>query len=196
MAIQPLFKDYELLVGISDGDQQAFRLLYERYADPVYIQALRLLRSEELAQELMQEVFLKLWRMGKSITEIQNFEVYLKKMTRNYSLNELRRILRENKTSQGYLEDYTESYNETEERIFLKETKQVLQTAINLLPKAQKEVYQLCYQEGLKYKEAAERLNLPHSTVQSQMKRALQFLRAYLKDHPDLAAIIVLLKLF
>lgn len=196
MAIQPLFNDDELLAGVSKGDQQAFRLLYECYADPVYIQALRLLRSEDLAQELMQEVFLKLWRMGENITEIQNLEVYLKKMTRNRSLNELRRILRENKTSQGYLEDYMESHNDTEEAIILKETKQVLQTAIALLPAQQREVYQLCYQEGLKYKEAAERLNLPHSTVQSHMKRALQFLRAYLKDHPDLAAIIVLLKLF
>ncbi|MES2652225.1 MAG: RNA polymerase sigma-70 factor [Bacteroidota bacterium] len=196
MSIQPLFSDDELLAGISKGDQQAFRLLYERYTDPVYIQALRLLRSEELAQELMQEVFLKLWRMGKNIIEIQNLEVYLKKMTRNHSLNELRRILRENKTSQGYLEDYMESHNDTEEGIILKETRQVLQTAIALLPAQQKAVYQLCYQEGLKYKEAAERLNLPHSTVQSHMKRALQFLRAYLKDHPDLAAIIILFKLF
>ncbi|MDR6783340.1 RNA polymerase sigma-70 factor (family 1) [Pedobacter africanus] len=196
MPIKILYSDDELLVRVSKGDQQAFGMLYGRYADRVYAQSMRLLRSEELSRELMQEVFLKLWRMGRDLTEIQNLDVYLKKMTRNRCLNELRRMLREKKVGEVYLEDYDESHNDTEEGIFLKETRQVLDTAVALLPKQQQEVYRLCYRQGMKYQEVADLLNVSHATVQSQMKRALKFLRAYLKDHPDLAAVIILLKLF
>lgn len=195
MTVKALYSDEELLVKVARGDQRAFELLYEKYTDRVYAQALRLLRSEEPARELTQEVFLKLWRMGKDLQEIENLDAYLMKTTRNRSLNELRRILRENKTGEAFLEDYQEDENTTEEAIFLKETRELLDKAIDLLPAQQKQVYVLCYREGLKYKEAAERLNISHLVVQSHMKRALQFLRAYLKDHPDLGVLIILLKL-
>ncbi|MNY10648.1 ECF RNA polymerase sigma factor SigE [compost metagenome] len=77
----------------------------------------------------------------------------------------------------------------------LKDTKELLQSGINLLPPQQKLVYQLCHQEGLKYEEVAEKLNLSPLTVKSHMQHALRFLRAYVVKNGDLAIAFLLLKI-
>jgi len=157
---------------------------------------MRLLKSEQLAEETLQEVFLKIWRMEQSLNELSNFDAYLKTLTRNRCLNILRGIIRANKNNEKYTRTLDQTHNETEEAIILNDTRKALQEAINQLPPQQREVYLLCHEQGLKYEQAAKQLNISTLTVKTHMQRALKSLRTYLKNHNDIAAVLILLKLF
>lgn len=192
MAIKSLYDENELLAKVAAGDQRAFRILYESYYRKVYTQASRLMRDSIAGEEILQEVFLKLWRLGPGLTAIHNLDNYLKTTTRNQGLNALRRLALEAKGSRAIGLNYTDVHNETEEGILLNDTRRILDAAIDRLPKQQREVYQLCHQEGLKYEQAAERLNLSPLTVQTHMKRALKSLRGYLQNHTEVAIMLII----
>jgi RNA polymerase sigma-70 factor (ECF subfamily) len=90
---------------------------------------------------------------------------------------------------------WTEEQPETEVSIILNYTKELLQAGIELLPPQQKLVYQLCHQEGLKYEEAAEKLNLSPLTVKTHMQHALRFLRSHVIKNSDMAVALILFKI-
>lgn len=195
MSVSPVENESELLAKVARGDQRAFRMIYDRHGKKVYTYALQLLHSEVEAEEMVQEVFLKVWLMGKKLSQISNLEAYLRTLTKNRSLNVLRRMVLEGKIEEALGLEWREESNDTEDEILISDVRNVLTKAIDLLPQQQKQVYQLCQQEGLKYEEAAERLNLSPMTVQTHMKRALKSVRAYVKANTDIAVVLVIFKL-
>jgi RNA polymerase sigma-70 factor (family 1) len=196
MAVKNLFNETELLDKIAKGDQRAFKIIYERYHQKIYIFSLWYLKSELDAEEVVQEIFLKLWLLGEEIAQIRNLEIYLRTLTRNRSLDGLRRKALELKAEKKRDSDWQEGHNDTEEQILLNDTKRVLQEAIDQLPKQQKLVYQLCSQDGLKNDEVAKQLNLSPLTVRTHMKLAQRFLRNYVVAHTEVAALLIILKIF
>lgn len=193
---KPLIDESELLRQVGAGDQHAFRIVYDLYKSKIYTYSLSLLQSDILAEELMQEVFLKLWCRGKDASGVMNLEAYLKTIARNKGLDLLRKNLSLARVGLVATRNYTEAHNETEERIILNDTKQVLNEGVDLLTPQQREVYLLCHVEGLKYEAAAQRLGISTNTVKTHMKLALSFLRQHVRNHTDIAAIFILLKLF
>jgi RNA polymerase sigma-70 factor (ECF subfamily) len=192
MAKMTLDNESELLGRIADGDQRAFRVLYDFYGKKAYLFALRILGSELLAEEVMQLSMLKVWQLGEGLRSIVNLDAYLNTLTRNTCYNLLRRAKLEKKLSAHIGGNYSELHDDTQELIQLNETKKVLQNAIDALPLYQRQVYVLCHQEGLKYEEAAERLNLSRATVQTYMKLSLRFLREELAKNGNIAVIVIL----
>ncbi|MNX54794.1 RNA polymerase sigma factor [compost metagenome] len=89
--------------------------------------------------------------------------------------------------------DYHEDHNETEEYIIFKDSEKILNQAIEQLPAQQKLVYSLCHQEGLKYDEVAQKLNISKLTVKTHMQHALRFLRNYVSTHTDIATLVILM---
>jgi RNA polymerase sigma-70 factor (family 1) len=197
MEVRPLLTDLELLSGIAKADQRAFRIVYDRFYVRIYSYALHLLKSDLLAEENVQETFLVLWNRGDKLTEIKNIESFLITISKNRSLNVLKRSKLEVRAGRESVEDLSINlgHNETEERILLNETQKIIDEAIAALPPQQKLVYQLCHQEGMKYEEAAEQLNLSINTVKLYMKLALSSLRSYVSKHTDIAALLILFKL-
>jgi RNA polymerase sigma-70 factor (family 1) len=181
----------ELLSKIAVQDELAFAVMYERYVKKIYAFSFRLLKSKQLAEEVVQESFLKVWLLGDTLTGIVNIEAYLMTLSRNKSLDMLRQQMRERRTDSNW----NEGHNETEETILLNDTRKLLQTAIELLPPQQKQVYQLCQQEGLKYEEAAQQLNLSPLTVKKHMQLALRFVRNHVASHSKIAIALILLKI-
>jgi len=190
-----LTDEKELLLLVSNGNAKAFGRLFHAYSPKVYAYALKLVKSDTLAEEIVQEVFVKIWNLESQLTEIENLDAYLRVTTRNHTLKLLRRMALEIKTSKTMAENYDDSHNETEEYIIFKESAQILNQAIDKLPPQQKLVYQLCQQEGLKYEEAAARLNLSKLTVKTHMQHALRFLRNYIANHTDIATLVIVLTL-
>ncbi|SMD01243.1 RNA polymerase sigma factor [Pedobacter nyackensis] len=196
MTVPLSVNETELLAKIAQGDQHAFRIIYNKYGKKVYTHALQLLHSTVEAEEMLQEVFLKLWIMGDGILEISSLEAYLRTLTKNRSLNVLRRMALEGKVAKALAGHYKEENNDTEEEVLMQDVRDVLNKAVQLLPLQQKQVYKLCQQDGLKYEEAAERLQLSPLTVQTHMKRALKSVRTYVKANSDITVILIILKLF
>ncbi|SMC54892.1 RNA polymerase sigma factor [Pedobacter nyackensis] len=184
--------DTEILPLLRAADRDVFHIVYNRYRNKVYSVALNVLRDELDAEEVMQEVMLKLWLSVGTLKDDSNLEAYLKTLTRNLSYNVLRRQALVAKTAISRGLNWKDYHNETEEQIILSETKRVLQDAIERLPPQQKVVYQLCQQDGLKYEEAAKQLNLSAHTVQGYMKLALRSVRTYVSVHTDVAVVLVI----
>lgn len=188
--------DHELLMRVSEKDETAFRILYNRYYNKVYTYAMRIFKNETQAEEVVQEVMLKLWKFGDKLSQIQNLDAYLKVSSKNKALDLLRRQEHLRHAESELSMDWKGYHNETEEQILLNETRQILKNAIDQLPEQQRTVYLLCHQDGLKYQQAADKLNLSPETVKFYMKLALRSLRSYLTNHTDVVSLIIIFKLF
>lgn len=196
MATIPLENEPELLAKVARGDQRAFKLIYDYYSKKSYFFAFKILGDEAKAEEVMQLTMLKLWQKGEELKFIVNLDSYLNVITKNTCYNVLRRSKLEQKANEYFGNNHSEIDDDTQLVIQLNETKRILQNGVDALPAYQREVYQLCHQQGLKYEEVAERLNLSRSTVQTYMKLSLRFLRDYLSKNGDIAVFIIILKLF
>ncbi|GGC47213.1 DNA-directed RNA polymerase sigma-70 factor [Parapedobacter defluvii] len=196
MAAKVLLDERTLLSKVAEGDQRAFRAIYDHYYDRILGYGLRLLKSDLLAEEMVQHAFLKIWTLEEKLTEIENLERYLITVARNHALDVLRRRKLTVRVNREISMDWSESHNETEEEILLNDTRRMLDEAIELLAPQQKRVYKLCRQQGLKYDEAAKELNLSPATVQSYMKLALSTLRKHLANRTDIVAMLIIFKLF
>ncbi|SHG60565.1 RNA polymerase sigma factor [Pedobacter caeni] len=195
MSVSPLHLEAELLRRISERDQAAFRLVYDKYRKRIYTFSLRLLKSAELAEEIVQETFLKIWLMEDELNKVSHLEPYLVTICRNKCLDVLRQTAKALKSNHIRTQNWSESHNETEELILLQDTNDLLQAGIERLPTQQKRVYQLCRQQGLKYEEAAAEMNISPLTVKTHMQQALRSLRVYMNTHTDLAVALIILKL-
>jgi len=195
MIVKPLLNEAELLQGIAEGDALAFKKIYLAYNDPVYKFAYRLLGNKDLALEVVQETMLHIWQKGEQLRDIRNLEAYLKTIAKRRATDQLRRNIQARKAEDHLGRTYQDGHRETEEYLQLHESRQILENGIALLPKQQQTVYRLCQQQGLKYEEAAEQLHLSHGTVQTHMKLALKFLRRYVQQHSDVAAVLIILHL-
>lgn len=195
MGLDSLHDETELLGKIARGDQYAFSRVYHLYYDVIFKFSYRLLRSEPLAEEVVQETMLLIWQGGDKLLEIKSLSAYLKTVAKRKVIAMFRRRAIEDRAVQELGAAYSDVDNETEEGLLYKESRKILEEGIRLLPTQQRLVYQLCYQDGLKYEEAAERLNISHGTVQSHMKQALKFLRKYLAGHSDIAALLIIFRL-
>lgn len=195
MAAKILLDERKLLAKVAKGDQRAFRAIYDHYYDRIHAYGLRLLKSDLLAEEMVQHAFLKIWTLEERLTKIENLESYLITVARNHAVDVLRRRKLTVKVNREISVDWSESHNETEEEILLNDTRRILDEAIELLAPQQKRVYQLCRQQGLKYEQVAEELNLSPATVQSYMKLALKTLRKHLANHTDIVAMLIIFKL-
>ncbi|KAA8484418.1 RNA polymerase sigma-70 factor (ECF subfamily) [Arcticibacter tournemirensis] len=184
-----------LLAKIAAKDEKAFRWLYDMYRKKIYSYALKVLKFEDRAEDVVHEVFLSIWQ-HEHPESIDNIESYIHVMARNSSLRLLRRQQLEIRANRELALEWKETHEETEQLIITNETGRLLQKAIEYLPPQQRTVFRLCREEGLKYKEVAERLSISQLTVKTHMQQALRSLRMSLQKHNDLAVVFVLLNVF
>jgi RNA polymerase sigma-70 factor (family 1) len=168
----------DLLSRLSKNDEHAFRLIFHAFSDRVYSFSLRLTRSQETAEEMVQEVFLKIWINRASLAGVENFNGYLYTITRNLSFNALKRISIEEKAKTTLQRELADKHSDTEETVIHRDYQQLLNRAISHLPPQQRLVYSLCHQEGLRYEEVAQRLKISRLTVKTHMQQALRTLKA------------------
>lgn len=187
---RPLTDEKDLLLKLRDGNEAAFSELYDRYAKRIAAKLLRLLKSRELAQDILQDVFIKLWDVRQSVDPEHSFPAYLYRIAVNLSANAYRKSLRE-----AYMRSRIDSakagYNHVEESVFGKEDASILHEALSKLPERQREVFILHKLEGKSYKEISELLAITPSAVNQHIQRATKTLRNILV--PETGAILLFL---
>ncbi|GGI25282.1 RNA polymerase sigma factor [Pedobacter mendelii] len=183
MAVNPLPNEAEILARIAKGEQNAFTILFRNYERYVYQYGSKLTHSETLALEIVQDIFLKIWLGREKLAKVQNFGAYLNRLVRNHSFNVLRKLAFEAKSSLKIKRDFVENDNSTMLQLDYNETVRILHEALNNLPPQQRIVYDLCHLEGLKYDDAALKMNISPKTVHSHMKQALKNIREHFRKH-------------
>lgn len=157
-----------------------FDQIYNLYAIKVFNFAKRYLHSDQDAQEIVQDVFLKLWETRTKLDLNQSFNGYLFRITKNAALNKIRKRVGEPDTYLSVRDDIS-SLNLTEQDVLLDEMKDLLETAIDGLPPKRQEIFRLSRHECLSNKEIAERLDISINTVEGQMRKAIKYLRSYVE---------------
>lgn len=185
-----LFNEKDLLLQVAQHDENAFRQLFEHYKNKIYAFAFHLTDSTVLSEEIVQDVFVKIWINKEALVRIDQFSAYLFTITRNHTFNQLKRLANERFILKQLKDELPESENNTEQLLINKEYNGILQQAIELLPPQQQLIYNLSRKEGLKLEEIAQQLNLSVNTVKSHMGKALKTIRSHFNDRIQTLLII------
>lgn len=172
--------DHDLLRLIAGGCEQSFRKLYDMYGGKVYTMAIGYLKSPMEAQDVVQEIFVKIWEKRDSLTRIDNFPAYLHVITRNMLINQLQKKIpvfnQDELTPQAVLPDRHLLHQQLDYR----ELTVLISKAIAQLPPRQQQVYRLSREQGLNHQQIAKELSLSYDTVREHMSKALKNIRASL----------------
>jgi RNA polymerase sigma-70 factor (family 1) len=187
-----LLDEKELLIKIAAGDQLAFASIFRHHHKLVYNFALRLTRSRDHAEEIVQKIFIKIWLNRAQLPEIANFGAYLNRSARNESYSVLRTIAAKAIREVELTDEGLICSSDSTHRLIYNESSAILKKAVESLPPQRRLVYQLCHEQGLKYDEVALQLNISPGTVHKHMKLALKSIRENFR-HLDAVVVAVLL---
>jgi RNA polymerase sigma-70 factor (family 1) len=180
-----------LLNRLKAGDRDAFAKLYDRYSDRIYGKLLKLTQADFLADELLQDTFVKLWEKRHLIDSELSIKAWLYKVAENEVYMFYRKLARDKRLQEQLVSVFTEAYSHTEEDIYLKESRALLEKAIEQLSPQRREVFKLCKVEGRSYDETAQLLNISTSTVSNHLVKATQSVRAYIFQSRETVAILM-----
>jgi RNA polymerase sigma-70 factor (ECF subfamily) len=189
-------KDH-LAMRIKIGDEQAFELFFRRFNVRLCAFANKFLDNPEEAQEVVQDMFVRIWEERNEIDPESSLKSYVFKIVQNLSISRLRR----RKVESRYLEIYRLVYIEhtefsAHESLLARELEAQIFHSIKKLPSECRKIFELSRSEGLKYREIAETLHISVKTVETQMSKALRSLRLELTDYITVISAILISKLF
>jgi RNA polymerase sigma-70 factor (ECF subfamily) len=167
---------------IQSGDAKAFEMLFHQYYGHLCLFATKILNNDAAAEEVVQEFFVKIWEKKEQLSIETSVKNYLFRAVKNQCLNYIKHnFVKENyiktKENENQLEiDFEENYVEVD-------LAQKIKESIDSLPEKRREIFRLSREEGLKYREIAQKLNISIKTVEAQMGLAIKNLREKLKDY-------------
>ena len=190
-ALEP-YDEIALLADIAKGDETAFRRLFEQHWDNIYGVAVTFTKSPQVAEEMVQDVFVKIWLQRENLPLVKKFNDYLFIIARNHILTTLRKKLKEQPFTEHLLNFFQETANNPEDQLLYRETEYLVQKAVEQLPPQQQLIYTLSRNQGLNQEEIANKLAISKNTVKSHMNKALQSIRNYLQNRTEAEAFTIL----
>ncbi len=180
MKVLPLYDSKLLFRQLAEGDEAAFRRIFELYKTRLFFIALRMLKVPAEAEEIVQEVFMTLWVNQTKFANIDDPEAYIITITYNRVYSQLKKIASENKLLAELLYVMQYDHYSGDDILVGRETKAIIDQAIEQLPPQRKLIFQLSRHHGLTHDQIAEKLNLSPNTVRNQIAKALQQIRTSL----------------
>ena len=191
--------DKLLLALISNGDEKAFNMLFEKYRNRFYNYLVKITKSKEIAEEATLDVFFKIWNARQILNQIENFESFIFRVVHNKGLDYLRKAKKSRLLQLEIwsdLENFASS-SSADEVLLAAETEYAINTAISHLTPQKKEAFRLSREEFLTYDEIAKKMQISPNTVRNHISSALQFIKGHLDKGPEIVTIISLsLKLY
>ncbi|HJT75395.1 MAG TPA: RNA polymerase sigma-70 factor [Chitinophaga sp.] len=180
-----------LLQQIAEGSEKAFAVLVEQKWNNIYWQAITYVKSSSQAQDIVQDVFLKVWQKRKDLPQVERFDSYLFIMARNHIISALRK-----KTVLPLSDDAleVEEKNYLPDRALAQKTlAELIARAVELLPQQQRTAYLLSRDQGLSHEEIASNMQVSKEAVKKHICRALNFLRRYISVHSEITTVLSIL---
>jgi len=176
-----LTEDKELYIKLKNGEEQAFQVLFRKYYSSLCHFARQFLNDNELAEETVQDMFVKIWEKRESLNIETSVKHYFFRSVRNQCLNQIQHEKIKKQYASMVIESAHQEINPNEFFIEVDLVKRI-EKSIDSLPPKRKEIFRLSREQGMKYKEIAETLEISIKTVEAQMGLALKHLRDELKD--------------
>jgi RNA polymerase sigma-70 factor (ECF subfamily) len=182
------------LQEVAAGNEKAFKVLFEQYRGKLFTYISRFVKSDAVAEELVLDVFMKIWTGRDLISQVRNFDAFLFRIAHNKSIDFLRSAAGDRQLSE-LLWDRIELADQqsADTGLMTQEYENKIRAAIALLPPQCKKVYILSREEELTHDQIAQQLNISRATVNNHIVTAQRFIRNFLSKEIDLAIIILLI---
>ena len=173
--------DVELLKAVARGDEQALAQLYDSYRLILFGLLVRILNSREEAEDVLQEVFLQVWRRAKDFDETRGKPfTWLVTLARSRAIDRLRSLGARDRVAQASIREASEEVSDAAFDTFRSEQRALVTSALSQLPEEQKRPLVLAYFDGLTQSEIAANLGAPLGTVKTRMRAGMMKLREVL----------------
>lgn len=177
----------------SQSSASSFKRLFDSYKNRIYGYVLAIAHSPYAAEEITQEIFIKLWLCRDLLHEVENLDGYIFTIARHRTLNYLRKAANDTRLLRELQGLAMPQNNNVEERALVTDYDLLLRDALSELSPQRRLVFQLSRDNGLNHEEIAEQLHLSRNTVKNHMVEALRFIRGYLGQHGSVLVIIFFL---
>lgn len=176
-----LHDEKELLKLASSGNEKAFSYLFHQHKNKLFGYLFRLTNSQEITEDIIQDIFLKLWKDKSELINIVQFDAYLFRMAKNLAINSFKNIARQTLLYAEYFDTLSIEDYSTDNLLQFDETQKILNQIIETLPPQQKLVFKLSREQHLKHDEIAQMLNLSPNTVKNHIIQAINTIKQKLK---------------
>lgn len=183
----------EIIRKLKDGDHNAFEHVYNIYVDKLYYFILKLLKSPEMAEELVQEIFIRIWLLRDTLNTELSFDAFLFKIARNLSINLIKKTAYQHRVKDEIRVRSTSYSNSTESTVEYNETSKHLEEVLKKLPPKRQQIYRMSRMEGLDHNTIANNLNISKNTVKVQMVKASKFVKDHMKQYLKLGLFLIFL---
>jgi RNA polymerase sigma-70 factor (family 1) len=196
--VNPLSRlsDEELLPEFIAGCDEAFTILYERYNRTVYQIIYKFVRSSTLAEDLTQELFIKLWNNRQQLSHMLSFKAFLLTSARNHTLDSLKAALRSEKAMGEVVRNFETQRTSTDERLLDADYTVFLDNELAKLPARSRDIFELCRKKGHTYEEVAQELGISKSAVKKHMVFSMKVLKTSVEQELGVALATILVFFF
>ena len=181
--------DHQLLERIKSGNASYYEELFRKYYRPLCLFVFKYLRDPDEAEEIVQEMFVRIWQKKEDLVIATSLKSYLYQAVRNICLNHLKHEAVKLEYQKNSI-DSSSTANVSDTLVALELEVRIRET-LDKLPTERKRIFLMSRNEGLKYREIAEKLNISVKTVENQMSKALKFLKSELIDFLSVTLVIV-----
>jgi len=196
MELDQNLPEKELLCLLHHGDMQAFDILYHRYSQIIYANILKFLKDETTAEDLLQDVFLRIWENRSKIDPEQSFAAFLFTCSRNITFNFKRRLKLEMESEIHLAYGVVESENTIDKVLDSKEALVLVEELLSRLPKQRQKIFRLSKLEGKSYQEIAEEMGISIATVRDHIVKANKFIRSGALQDSGFSSLLLALLLY
>lgn len=179
----PQYKSSDILLKLAADDKQAMETLFRSHYEEMCKYAFSILQDQYMAEDIVQEIFLRLWEKRKSLIIKQSFRSYLFSSTHNNCIQLIKHKCVIDRHCKETLQSAGKSSPKCDERLHLSELQKLVSQTLQSLPEQTRYVFHLSRTEGLKYAEIAQKLEISIKTVEAKMGQALKQFRSYLKEY-------------
>lgn len=182
-----------LVMELKKGNEKAFVKLYDTYKDRIYAYNLKLLKSQNHAEELLQEVFMKVWEKRDTLDTSRSFKSFLFTIARNKCFDFLEKASNDTKLREELFYQSQKFYTASDMKVIEADFERIKKEAYDRLPPKRREIFEMSREHGMTYDEISAELGISPSTVKSQMNKALESMRLFLREHRDVSFTVLLL---
>lgn len=187
-----LNSDGDLLLSVKNGDEVAFELVFYRYKGKLYDFIRRSLPADQDVESMVQDIFTKLWINRQQLDPTKSLNAFLYTVARNEIYGQLRKVLVRRKYMEELSFSASSSGLTTGHQIEYDELTRFVSQLVKKMPEKRREIYELSRNEGLSYKEIAQQLGISENTVDSQIRKALDYLKENLRKKMALFLFFIL----
>jgi RNA polymerase sigma-70 factor (family 1) len=175
-----------LISELKNGNEKAFRQLFDLYYQDIYGYSISLLKSKEAAEENVQDVFMKVWLHRENLNQDQSFKAYIFTIARNQAFNTLNKAANDLALKEAVFYESQKSHEYGDYSIREADCKKLRKQAMKQLPPKRKQIFKMSRKKGMSYEEISQELGISINTVRNQMSKALESMRVFFHVHDEI----------